>query len=89
MARIPAVAGGGEPITHANKDAVPSNRAFGESGVADAVSAAPGGDWEGTVPHCIEKTKKGWPCTAPRAKGTEYCVGHLRKLGLLEQYKDR
>lgn len=33
---------------------------------------------------CSETTKKGTPCRAPRAKGTDLCIGHLRSASTKE-----
>jgi len=38
--------------------------------------------------HCTGFTERGKGCTAPKAKGTEYCVGHLRKFGMLEKKEE-
>lgn len=35
-------------------------------------------------PNCQGITKKQEPCSGPRAKGTLYCVGHLRQRGELD-----
>lgn len=35
-------------------------------------------------PNCQEITKQGVNCRGPRAKGTMYCVGHLRARGELD-----
>ena len=32
-------------------------------------------------PNCQAVTKKGGPCSARRAHGTMYCIGHLRSMG--------
>ena len=35
-------------------------------------------------PNCQGITKAGLACTGPKAKGTLYCVGHLRQRGELD-----
>lgn len=34
---------------------------------------------------CTAETDSGKECMAARAKGTKFCAGHLRKMGLLEK----
>jgi len=34
---------------------------------------------------CTGVTERGKNCKAPRANGTQFCAGHLRKMGLLEK----
>lgn len=66
-------------------DAVPVDSQYGEPSMR-AVGynyGVPVPDWHGvdTVPEhtgCLGITKKGDPCKAPKAKGTDLCVGHLR-----------
>lgn len=66
----------------------PAMRAVGYTqGVLAPWSGVPGP--EDTVVQderhrCSETTKKGRPCGAPPAKGTDMCVGHLRSLSTKE-----
>ena len=46
-------------------------------------AAAPGG-MPFDPPNCQGRTKNDTPCMAKRARGTMFCVGHLRQRGELD-----
>jgi len=60
-------------------------REVGGSRAEGSTSArpAPFGGMPFNPPHCQGVTKAGKSCTGPKAKGTMYCVGHLRQRGEL------
>lgn len=64
----------GEPVT---------DRALAPSGSQPWVSDVEWADDPNNV-FCTATTKKGEPCTARRAMGTEFCVGHGRSAGVIE-----
>ncbi len=39
-----------------------------------------GNKYEGKSGVCIHEGMDGLGCKAPRAKGTDFCIGHLRKI---------
>jgi len=73
--------GGGEtPVEGQYGEANPRTSAY-SYGVPAPWSGAPGPDDQVAQDEhtsCSETTKKGAPCKAPRAKGTDLCIGHLR-----------
>jgi len=60
----------------------PYGRAVGYAyGEPAPFSGAPyAGDEVAEHTGCAGTTKKGAPCKAPKAKGTDHCVGHLKAL---------
>lgn len=74
--------------------AVPVETSYSKGGYSEVASYTPIGGAQGTSPAvgalipynpptCTDVTKDGGACTAQRAKGTLFCVGHLRKRGEL------
>lgn len=68
--------GGGEVLADGRYGEANPRTAAHSYGVPAPWSGAPGPEDTPTVCSCT--TKKGTPCKAPRAKGTDKCVGHLR-----------
>lgn len=55
--------------------AVKQDRIVGREGTTHVI-----GGVDFNPPHCQGITKAGIMCKAPKAKGTLYCIGHLRSM---------
>jgi len=86
MYGVPVGNNGGRGVSTESIYGEPAMRAVGHTfGVPAPFSGAPGPDEVvQDETKCSETTKKGTPCKAPRAKGTDLCIGHLRSASTKE-----